>query len=837
MRPTSFVALLSAVLSPALVGAQSPPDTASRPDTLTPLTAGIWIPLASTGNTRRMIDTSDFRRGAHPRTLSEILQARVPGVSVLRYGGDVSHGSRVRVRMPTGALGYAAPMLVVDGVPVSAPEKLGGSMVASSRFDDFEPEEIQRIDVLAGPTATTLFGSRASNGAVVVTTQRGATGRARIRAWSSVSRSTEPRQYPANYWMQGTSTAPGGRCDLEARALSQCLTPGALEVWNPLESVSPFSQGGGSAGGASVSGGPIGIAGLAAISARQESGVLEGSKASRLNARVNLERTFFDRVTVGARAGHVWRSATPPTLDPVALGLLGTARDDVNRGYVPLPGTTPPFFGGAGPAVDRTGNRFTRSGTIEARVLDWLTARAVVGRDELDQRDDNSDASTIRIRDDWQATSLGQGSLDARHEFRGASLRTLVSYEESRNRAFTYAESRTQTTPPLVASSSSLSWRSLRSWMLQERVSIQDRLFVNVGVRHMGPRVPWEDSWYPSVDVAWNAGARGPFSAFRFKGAVATAIPAADTSPVVFVPVFPPPPESPGREKTTEVELGAEMEMARRYAVDLTLVQQRTKGAFLTDFGGFPGSPLRADLLNRGLELAARAALADRRSLRLDAALALTLMSGKTEGEFPMFSSLGGFSVMPGAPYGVYIHRPVTFTDTANADGLPAPSEITVGPPEEGGPVFPTREIAGRFTLTLPGKGLSVALGVDHRGGHQAVNTHEYYQCFLSSTRNCRALQDPATPLDAQIRAVAAEYHGVPPMEDASFTRLGELAITWRSPAGLALRVEGRNLLTMTRFKGPDPEIQTANVQKSGLPQPGHGVPRILSVMVRYEPH
>ena len=843
MRPTPFIALLhAALLTPGLVVAQSSTDSVPAPPALTPLTAGVWVPALSTGSTRRLIDTSDFARGARPRTLSEILYARVPGVSVLRYGGDVSYGSRVRVRMPTGALGSAAPLLIVDGLPVSAPDRLGGSLIGSSRFDDFEPEEIARVDVLAGPTATTLFGNRASNGAVVVTTHRGSTGGPQYRAWWAMGRNAEATDYPANYWMQGTSTAPSGRCDVEARALGQCTALGTLEAWNPLESASPFRTGASSAGGASISGGPAGVAGFAALTMRNESSVLNGSEASRLNARVNLERTFFDRVTVGARAGHVWRTAKPPSLDPVVFGLLGTARDDANRGYAPLPGSTPPFFSSASQA-DRTGGRFSRSGTVEARILDWLTARAIVGRDELDEREDITYTSTVSRRDDWQATSIGQVSLDARHQWRGITLRTIASYEDSHLRRFNSVESGTTSTPPLISSSSSMSWRSLRSWMLQERASIDDRLFVNVGMRHMAPAFPGDESWYPSADASWTAGSSGPFTAMRFKAAIATAVPGYDESPVVFVPVFPPPTEFPGRQKTTEVELGAELEMGRRYATDITLLQQRTKGAFLANFTAAPGLPPRADLINRGVELAARAGIVDRRSVRFDASVALTLTSGKVKGEFPMFTSVGGFSVMPGSPYGVFLHRPVTFSDTVNANGLPQAAELTVGAAEEGGAVFPNREIAARFTLSLPATGFTLALGVDHRGGHKAVNTFEYLQCVLSNTRNCRAFQDPSASLEEQIGAMAAEYHGVLLLEDGSFTRLAELAITWRPPSskgsawsGLAIGLEARNLFTLTRFEGPDPETQAANIQMAALPQPMAGLPRTLALIVRYEP-
>src|SRR5918999_4471269 len=179
VRTSATFTLLIAVTTS--LDAQSPDSIAvdSSGYRLALIAVGVSAPIRSIRSTRRWLDSSAVGSAARPRTLSELLQARLPGVSVLRHGGDPSDGSRVRLRGTTTLIGDPAPVVVIDGVPVNTPELLGPGIARtwSSRFDDFDPEEIERLDVLYGPAATTLFGAGASSGAVVVTTKRGVTGR------------------------------------------------------------------------------------------------------------------------------------------------------------------------------------------------------------------------------------------------------------------------------------------------------------------------------------------------------------------------------------------------------------------------------------------------------------------------------------------------------------------------------------------------------------------------------------------------------------------------------------------------------------------------------------
>ena len=115
--------------------------------------------------------------------LSELLGARVAGVQVLTSpltGG----GSRVRIRGTTSLSLSNEPVYVVDGIRIesavgSSSIGIGGTL--PSRVNDIDPNEIESYEVVRGPSASTLYGTDAANGVIVITTKHGRPGPAR---WS-----------------------------------------------------------------------------------------------------------------------------------------------------------------------------------------------------------------------------------------------------------------------------------------------------------------------------------------------------------------------------------------------------------------------------------------------------------------------------------------------------------------------------------------------------------------------------------------------------------------------------------------------------------------------------
>lgn len=109
--------------------------------------------------------------------VSNILQGREPGLVGLPSGGLTGEGAKIRIRGNASLSQTNEPIIFVDGIRINA----GGGQAAngnvgSSRLDDFDPASIERIEVLKGAAAATLYGTEASNGVIQIFTKRGNVG-------------------------------------------------------------------------------------------------------------------------------------------------------------------------------------------------------------------------------------------------------------------------------------------------------------------------------------------------------------------------------------------------------------------------------------------------------------------------------------------------------------------------------------------------------------------------------------------------------------------------------------------------------------------------------------
>lgn len=109
------------------------------------------------------------------------LQGKVPGVNIIGGGGAVGSGTNITIRGNSSLLGNNQPLFVVDGIPFdNSTYQTGsfaeGSTTSSSRSFDLDPNNIESMTVLKGAAASALYGSRAANGVIVITTKSGRVG-------------------------------------------------------------------------------------------------------------------------------------------------------------------------------------------------------------------------------------------------------------------------------------------------------------------------------------------------------------------------------------------------------------------------------------------------------------------------------------------------------------------------------------------------------------------------------------------------------------------------------------------------------------------------------------
>ncbi len=120
--------------------------------------------------------------------LVNALQGKVAGVNITSASGSPGASSNINIRGITSFLGSNQPLFVVDGIPVSndvdrttgGPIATLGDQQPPNRILDLNLNNIESVNILKGPAAAVLYGSRASSGAIIITTKKGAGGRGKL---------------------------------------------------------------------------------------------------------------------------------------------------------------------------------------------------------------------------------------------------------------------------------------------------------------------------------------------------------------------------------------------------------------------------------------------------------------------------------------------------------------------------------------------------------------------------------------------------------------------------------------------------------------------------------
>ncbi|WP_396206868.1 TonB-dependent receptor domain-containing protein [Gemmatimonas sp.] len=131
------------------------------------------------GNAVTTVSSADFERGGVGNT-QQILQGRSTGVTVLANGGSPGAGGTIRLRGVNSITQGNRPLIYVDGIRIFNGNSPTGvsSRQSVSPLNDIPASDIERIEVVKGPAATTLYGTEASGGVIQIFTKRGRDGAA-----------------------------------------------------------------------------------------------------------------------------------------------------------------------------------------------------------------------------------------------------------------------------------------------------------------------------------------------------------------------------------------------------------------------------------------------------------------------------------------------------------------------------------------------------------------------------------------------------------------------------------------------------------------------------------
>jgi TonB-linked SusC/RagA family outer membrane protein len=290
-------------------------------------------------------------------TVDQALQGKVTGARINMNTGAPGGGGQIQIRGTTSILGNGEPLFVIDGVIMSNASIAGGSNtltraggaatnIASvqdnrtNRLADINPNEIEDIQILKDAAAAALYGSRATNGVVIITTKRGRSGQARWNLTQRLGQSSLLRGIGTRCYADSSAAVTAA-----ASAASQAI---AIEAFNAAKAANggtiPCNDHVGQLFGRSamawetainVSGGSEATRYFASASRKVDGGIAANTGALRDNARINLDQNISSRLQARIDLGYT-RS--------VANRGLSNNGNDPNTSPLYVFGKTPSFL-------------------------------------------------------------------------------------------------------------------------------------------------------------------------------------------------------------------------------------------------------------------------------------------------------------------------------------------------------------------------------------------------------------------------------------------------------------------------------------------------------------
>ena len=246
------------------------------------------------------------------QSFEQSIQGRAAGVFIESSSGKLGQGIKVRVRGVSSISGDTQPLYVVDGIPVLA-DNISSTSAATNPIADINPNDIESISILKDASAAAIYGSRATNGVVIVTTKRGKAGATRFNVGMQLGSSTptNKREFLNNEEYVTLITESlvnrGGSRAIPANIANR-LSSYAAGVSDPRTyntdwqkeafQKAPFQQ-----YDINASGGTDKTKFFFSGQYSDQKGIIVGNQYQRINTRFNLDQQATDKVSFGLNAG------------------------------------------------------------------------------------------------------------------------------------------------------------------------------------------------------------------------------------------------------------------------------------------------------------------------------------------------------------------------------------------------------------------------------------------------------------------------------------------------------------------------------------------------------
>lgn len=233
-------------------------------------------------------------------TLDGVLQGQTAGVQISQNSGTPGGGMSVRIRGLSSISNSNQPLYVIDGIPVTTGDfaQVGYEGQGTNALSDINPNDIESVSILKDAAAASIYGARATNGVVLITTKRGKNQKSIISAnvmygvqnvWKRL------KMLNAREWMEYRNDLSGAPVFSQNQMDNISIdTDWQNEIFRtaPTASVELSAAGGNEKTRFFVSGDYF-----------TQQGVVKGADYSRLNARLNLDHSLTEKITIGANLG------------------------------------------------------------------------------------------------------------------------------------------------------------------------------------------------------------------------------------------------------------------------------------------------------------------------------------------------------------------------------------------------------------------------------------------------------------------------------------------------------------------------------------------------------
>ncbi|MCE7040625.1 SusC/RagA family TonB-linked outer membrane protein [Dyadobacter sp. CY312] len=280
------------------------------------------------GNAINSVSSTDLQKSGTGNLFSA-LQGKVPGAQITQNSGDPAGGMTIRLRGIKSLQGNSDPLYVIDGVIISnssanvsqyaLADQIGQAVVGTNRMADINPADIESMSIINGAAAAAQYGSRASNGVVLITTKRGKTGAPQINFSTSVNVNELRKKfaistYGKQFGFAGLRLAPISNVSAAQIAANPGVTvsrvfrdgvfvdlaTNQVDVQRYDYQDDIYKTGIGTDNSLSVSGGTDKTQYFASLSYLKNQGIVKGTDFQRYGLRVRLEQRLASWAKISA---------------------------------------------------------------------------------------------------------------------------------------------------------------------------------------------------------------------------------------------------------------------------------------------------------------------------------------------------------------------------------------------------------------------------------------------------------------------------------------------------------------------------------------------------------